>query len=51
MTSDQLRKMIREIWGEDRRDKKNEDEGAGLSGMVEGGGVGRGDAVKGEGAS
>ena len=41
MTSDQLRKMIREIWGEDRRDKKNEDEGAGLSGMVEGGGVGR----------
>ena len=49
MTSDQLRKMIKEIWGEDGRDEKNEDEGAGLSGMVEGGGVGRGDAVKGEG--
>ena len=25
MTSDQLRKMIKEIWGEDGRDKKNED--------------------------
>ena len=49
MTSDQPRKKIKEIWGEDGRDKKNEDKGAGLRGTVEGGGVGRGDAVKGEG--
>ena len=49
MTSDQPRKMIKEIWGEDGRDEKNEDKGAGLSGTVEGGGVGRGEAVKGEG--
>ena len=34
MTSDQLRKMIKEIWGEDGRDKKNKDEGAELSGMA-----------------
>ena len=40
MTSDQLRKMIKEIWGEDGRDKKNEDEGAGLRGMEEGRRVG-----------
>ena len=51
MTSDQLRKKIKEIWGEDRMDKKNEDEGGGLSGMVEGGGVGQVEVVKGEGAS
>ena len=35
----------------DGRDKKNEDKGAGLRGMEEGGGVGRGDVVEGEGAS
>ena len=51
MTSDQLRKMSKEICGEDGRDEVYKDEGAGLSGMVEGGGVGRVDAVKGEGAS
>ena len=47
MMSDQLRKMIKEIWGEDGRDKK--DEGAGLSGKVEGGGPGLGGTVKGAG--
>ena len=37
------------IQGEDGRDEMYKDEGAGLSGMVEGGGAGLGDAVKGEG--
>ena len=49
MTSDQPRKMIKEIWGEDGRDEKNEEEGAGLSGMVEGGGAGLAGMVKGAG--
>ena len=49
MTRNQLRKMIKEIWGEGGRDEKYKDEGAGLSGMVKGGGVGLGGTVKGAG--
>ena len=49
MTSDQLQKMIKEIWGEDGKDKKYKDEGAGLSGMVKGAGAGLGGTVKGAG--
>ena len=40
MTSDQLQKVIEGIWGEDGRAEKYKDEGAGLSGMVKGGGAG-----------
>ena len=39
MTSDQLQKVIEGIWGEDGRDEKYKDEGAGLSGMVKSGGA------------
>ena len=49
MTSDQLQMVIEGIQGEDGRDEMYKDEGAGLSGMVEGKGTGLGDAVKGEG--
>ena len=43
------REIIEGIQGEDGRDEMYKDEEAGLSGMVEGGGAGLGDAVKGEG--
>ena len=46
--------MLKELWekiegiqGEDGRDEMYKEEGAGLSGMVEGKGTGLGDAVKG----
>ena len=45
----ELREKIEGIQGEDGRDEMYKDEGAGLSGMVEGKGTGLGDAVKGEG--
>ena len=41
------REMIEGIQGEDGRDEMYKEEGAGLSGMVEGKGTGLGDAVKG----
>ena len=47
MTNDQLQTIIKGIFGGDGRDEMYKDEGAGLSGMVEGKGTGLGDAVKG----
>ena len=45
MTNDQLQTMIKGIWGEDGGDKRYKDEGAGLRGMVKGGGAGLDDTV------
>ena len=51
MMSDQPRKMITKIWGEDGRDEEKEDKGAGLSAKMEDEGAGRKDDVyKDEGA-